>query len=66
MKRIYLSSVLSLCSLVASSQGYFIDLPRNFQLYPRNANDQADVVFSGVTDPGLPPKYRCKLCARAS
>ena len=52
MKRIYLSMMLSLYVLAASGQGYFTDLPRDLQLYPRNASNQAEVIFSGVTERG--------------
>lgn len=52
MNRFYVGMFSLLCCSAANGQGYFVDLPRDLQLYPRNTSDQAEVVFSGVTDRG--------------
>lgn len=52
MKQLYVSLLLTLYCLTTNGQGYFTSLPRDLQLYPRNAANQAEVVFSGVTDAG--------------
>lgn len=48
MKLIYTSLVLILFYFTASAQIKFTQLPRDLQLYPRDANNQAMVVVSGT------------------
>lgn len=47
MKRLYGSLVLLLCALPTFGQITFDQLPRDLQLYPRNAANQANVPISG-------------------
>jgi hypothetical protein len=47
MKRLYIIIVLFLYYLSASGQITFDKLPRDLQLYPRDANSQAEVIISG-------------------
>ncbi|QIP13018.1 T9SS type A sorting domain-containing protein [Spirosoma aureum] len=48
MKFLYPCLVLFLCYFTASAQVNFDQLPRDLQLYPRDAAGQADVVVSGT------------------
>ncbi|WP_338875724.1 sialate O-acetylesterase [Spirosoma sp. SC4-14] len=48
MKSLYTSLVLFLCYFSASAQVNFTQLPRDLQLYPRDANNQATVWVSGT------------------
>jgi hypothetical protein len=48
MKFLYFCLVLFLCYFTASAQVNFDQLPRDLQLYPRDAAGQADVVVSGT------------------
>ncbi len=47
MKRVYGSLILFLCYFSATCQVVFEQLPRDLQLYPRDANSQATVIISG-------------------
>ncbi len=48
MIRLYTSLVLLLCYLTATAQVSFTQLPRDLQLYPRDAANRAEVVVSGT------------------
>ncbi len=53
MKRLYAAFILSLCYFSTAAQVTFDQLPRDLQLYPRNATNQADAPISGqVTTTG--------------
>ncbi|GAB2556923.1 sialate O-acetylesterase [Spirosoma areae] len=53
MKIVYVGIILFLYYFSAVGQVTFDQLPQDLQLYPRNANNQAEVVISGkVTDTG--------------
>ena len=47
MTRLYVGFILFLSYFVAVGQVSFVQLPRDLQLYPRDANSQAKVVISG-------------------
>ncbi|GAB3544861.1 sialate O-acetylesterase [Spirosoma fluminis] len=61
MKRLYGSIVLFLYYFSASGQVTFDKLPRDLQLYPREANNQADVVVSGQVTASGYAKISMKL-----
>ena len=47
MKRLYIGTILFLLYFSATGQVVFDQVPRDLQLYPRNASNQAEVVISG-------------------
>ncbi|GAB3994841.1 hypothetical protein GCM10028807_33450 [Spirosoma daeguense] len=47
MKQLYVGLILFLYYFPANAQLTFDQVPHDLQLYPRNANNQAEVVFSG-------------------
>jgi hypothetical protein len=53
MKRLYSTAILFLCYFAGFGQVTFEQLPRDLQLYPRNAANEATIPISGrITSPG--------------
>jgi hypothetical protein len=48
MKRLYVAFILFLSYFCSFGQVVFDQIPRDLQLYPRNANNQAEVIVSGA------------------
>jgi len=48
VKALYVTAILFLYYFTTSAQVVFLQMPRPYQLFPRNANNQAEVVINGI------------------